>query len=185
MPYSTSTASADDGNVKAGDLIAVLSPSFRSHVLDVAKTACKLPRKRSNVARAASCDMDAFLQGTIGDGAPGGLDIISFNKPVITGHDVEALIRKFFAAKKALFKSRIFIGGLCVVALGMIVENVKTNLDGPIHIPKGDLGDPTGAVASTLPQVTDPPESSSRSCKRTKSGTETVCELSSSTISSR
>lgn len=176
MPYSVTTAAADDGDVKAGDLIVELSQSYRSHLVDVAKQACGLPGKRAIILRAApACDMDQFLQGAIGDGAPGGLDIVSFNKPIIRANNIEAAIRKIFALRRPLFKSRLWIGGISVVALGLYVENKLENMDGPIHIPKADLGDPTGETVLDQPDPTASPGGGSTSgCKTTKSGTATV-----------
>ncbi|KAL9619815.1 MAG: hypothetical protein Q9160_005555 [Pyrenula sp. 1 TL-2023] len=174
VPYSIQTQAADDGNVKAGDLIVDLSPSFRTTLLNAAKKACNLPGKRDIgpvEARAAACDMDGYLMSTIGDGAPGGLDIISFRKPIIRAHDVEAAIRKIFEAKRLLYKSRMWIGGIAVLFMGMFVQNLKQNMDGPIHIPKEDLGEPQGPTQADSPDPKQSSSSSASGCKTTKTGT--------------
>ncbi|KAL9617347.1 MAG: hypothetical protein Q9160_007877 [Pyrenula sp. 1 TL-2023] len=172
VPYSISTAAADNGNVKAGDLLVELSESYRGRLVQLANQACGLPGKRDIDLRAApACDMNAFVQGAVGDGAPGGLDIISFRKPTVTAHDVEAAIRKVLGLQRQLYKSRLWIGGISIVFLGLYVEHQVDNMKGPIHIPKGDLGEPTGPTVSDLPDPTSSSSSGSKSCKTTKSGT--------------
>lgn len=174
VPYSISTAAADDGDVKAGDLLVELSESFRGRLVQVAKQACGLPATRDVSPRAApACDMNSFVQGSVGDGAPGALDIISFRKPIITGHDVEAVIRKVLGLKQQLYKSRLWIGGISVVFLGLYVQHLTDDMKGPIHIPKADLGEPTGPTVADIAEST----SSGRSCKTTKSKSASVSNV--------
>lgn len=171
VPYSVSTATADAGNVKAGDLVVELSKSFKDHLVDLAKTSCGI-KKRNDVIvpRAASCDMGAFMQGAVGDGAPGGLDIISFRKPIITANDMERGVRKFFATGRALYRSRLFLGGVALVALGIFIDHDSHNIDAPIRIPKEDLGEPTGNTVAPIADDSAGTDSKGSSCKATKTG---------------
>ena len=178
VPYSISTAAADAGDVKKGDIIVDLSKSFKNHLLDLAKTNCGAPAKRDALEpRAPACaNMGKFMEGAVGDGAPGGLDIITFNKPVITANDIENGVRKFFATGRALYRSRLFIGGITIIALGLYLGNTAKNMDSPIHIPNQDLGEPKG---NTVKDGTSSSSSGSSgsSCKATKTGKETpICD---------
>lgn len=181
VPWSISTATADAGSVKKGDLIVEFSESFRNRLLDVAKSACGAPGKRDLSleerdlkARAAVCqNMGQFMSGTIGDGAPGGLDIISFNKPIITAHDMEAGIRKFFAVGRTLYRSRLFVGGAVIIWLGLYLEGKNDDGAQPLVVPSNQMGEPTGKVASDLPTST----STGSSCKTTKTGKTAVSSI--------
>lgn len=183
VPYSVSTATADAGALKKGDLLVEFSPDFRKHLLDVAKTACGAPgSKREETPThqdltprdAAACrNMGQFMSETIGDGAPGGLDIIGFNSRVITANDMEAGIRRFFVAGRTLYKSRLWIGGISMVWLGLYLDGKINDANQPIVVPQAHLGEPTGSVAPGLPTST----STGSSCKATKTGSTAVSSV--------
>lgn len=179
VPYSISTATADAGSLKKGDLFVEFSEDFRKHLVDTAKAACGSPKKRDvgpkkddiTTRAVAACEnMGQFMADTVGDGAPGGLDIISFNRKIITANDIEAGVRKFFAAGRVLYASRLWIGGIAMVWLGLYLEGKNNDATHPIVVPQTDLGNPTGKVASSLPTST----STGSGCKTTKTGSAAV-----------
>ncbi|KAL9616018.1 MAG: hypothetical protein Q9160_009064 [Pyrenula sp. 1 TL-2023] len=121
--------------------------------------------------------MGGFMQGAVGDGGPGGIDIINFRKPVITAHDMERGVRKFFAAGRALYRSRLFLGGVAIVALGVFLDHEAHNIDAPIRIPKQDLGEPTGNTVKPGTDDSAGNDSKGSSCKATKTGkTKPICD---------
>lgn len=118
--------------------------------------------------------MAEFISKTVGDGAPGGLDMVAFTRPMITSNDMEAGVRKFFAAGRALYKSRMFIAAGSIIWLGLYLDGQNKDATQPIVIPQGNLGEPTGPTPTGLPA----PTSTTSGCLTTKTGASAVRILS-------